>query len=71
MNLKEQAERGGLMLPEVSLEIDRLQAEVAHWKSNHASEVDKKRRLSAKYGAIMRKKPRARWRRFVKWVRRL
>lgn len=77
MNLKEQAERDELMLPEVALELDRLEAERDHWKAEatrwlnaHASVVTSKRNLSEKYGAIMRRKPRARLRRLKKTLRR-
>ncbi len=66
MNFKEQAERGDLMMPEVELELSRLEAEVAYWRAEarrwrrHHHEVRaSKRRLSEKYGAIMRRKPRA------------
>ena len=75
--LKEQAERGELMMPEVELELSRLEAdnmrlriERDEWRNNHRSEVASKRRLSAKYGAIMRRKPAARWRRTKKRIRR-
>lgn len=75
--LKEQAERGELMIPEVELELDRLEAEVAHWKSEarrwrhaHASVTSAKRQLSAKYGAIMSRKLRARLRRTRKRIKR-
>lgn len=77
MNFKEQAERGDLMMPEVALELDRLEADRDHWKAEarrwrqaHASVVASKRSLSAKYGAIMRRKPRALWRRLKKWIKR-
>lgn len=77
MNFKEQAECGDLMLPEVALELDRLEAEVERlkdevrdWRSAHRSVVVAKRRLSDKYGAIMRRKPRACWRRLKKYARR-
>jgi hypothetical protein len=78
MNFKEQAERGELMMPEVALELDRLEAEVAHWKGEaarwrnaHASVVTAKRNLSAKYGAIMRRKPGALYRRGRKRIKRV
>lgn len=74
---KAQAERGELMLPEIALELskleddrDRLKAEVAKWRNAHASVVTAKRNLSAKYGAIMRRKPAARYRRAKKWIKR-
>lgn len=74
---KAQAERGELMPAEVALELDRLEAEVEHWKSEthrwrnaHASVVSAKRQLSMKYGAIMRRKPAARYRRLKKWIKR-
>lgn len=77
MNFKEQAERGELMMPEVALELDRLEAEnaelkreVARWRNAHASVVTAKRNLSAKYGAIMRRKPGALWRRAKKKAKR-
>jgi hypothetical protein len=77
MNFKEQAERGELMMPEVALEMDRLEADRDHWKAEarrwrnaHASVVTQKRNLSAKYGAIMRRKPTARYRRLKKWIKR-
>lgn len=77
MNFKEQAERGELMMPEVALELDRLEADRDHWKAEarrwriaHGSVVAAKRNLSAKYGAIMRRKPRARIRRLRKWIKR-
>lgn len=77
MNLKEQAERDELMLPEVALALDRLEAERDHWKAEaarwrnaHASVVTAKRNLSEKYGAIMRRKPGALYRRGRKWVKR-
>lgn len=77
MNFKEQAERGDLMLPVVALELDRLEAEAAHWKGearrwrqHHAEVAASKRRLSAKYGAIMRRKPAARWRQTKKRIKR-
>ncbi len=78
MNLKEQAERGELMLPTAPEKIAHLEAEVAHWEGearrwerHHAEVKAAKRRLSAKYGAIMRRKPRALWRRFTKRVKRV
>jgi hypothetical protein len=77
VNFKEQAERDELMLPEVALELDRLEADRDHWKAEarrwriaHGSVVAAKRNLSAKYGAIMRRKPRARLRRAKKNLRR-
>lgn len=77
MNFKEQAERGELMPAEVALELDRLEADRDHWKAEarrwrnaHASVVSAKRGLSVKYGAIMRRKPRARLRRLRKWAKR-
>lgn len=77
MNLKEQAERNELMLPEVALELDHLEAERDHWKAEagrwrnaHASVITAKRNLSAKYGAIMRRKPRALYRRARKRIKR-
>lgn len=77
MNFKEQAERGELMMPEVALELDRLEAERDHWKAearrwrqHHAEVRASKRRLQRKYGAIMRRKPGARWRRLRKKVKR-
>lgn len=73
--LKEQAERGGLMMPEVELELSRLEDEVNFWKrsarewrTNHAEATASKRRLSAKYGAIMARKPAARYRRIKRCV---
>lgn len=47
----------------------REEAKVAEWKSNHDAQVAAKRRLSAKYGAIMRNKPRARITRARKWLK--
>lgn len=40
------------------------------WRNAHASVVVQKRTLGAKYGAIMARKPGARWRRTKKRVRR-
>lgn len=68
--LKAQAERGELMMPEVAKELDQLEAEVAQWRNAHYSVVVQKRRLSAKYGAIMRRKPAARWKRMKKRIKR-
>lgn len=45
-------------------------AERDQWRSAHASVVGAKRRLSEKYGRIMRNKPAARWRRLKKKIRR-
>lgn len=46
----------------------REEAEAKKWRDAHRSVVVAKRRLSAKYGAIMRKKPRARLTRLRKWI---
>lgn len=51
-------------------EAGALRAEVREWRSNHASVVGQKRKLGAKYAAIMRNKPKARWRRTKKRVTR-
>jgi len=48
----------------------RLEAEVAQWRNAHASVVTAKRNLSAKYGAIMRRKPGALYRRGRKRAKR-
>lgn len=56
-------------LPKLA-ELDRLEAERDQWRNAHGSVVAAKRRLSAKYGAIMRQKPAARYRRLKKWLRR-
>lgn len=42
--------------------------EVREWRSNHASVVTMKRKLGAKYAAVMRNKPKARYRRTKKRV---
>lgn len=77
MNFKEQAERGELMLPEIALELSKLEKEAAYWRDEafrwrhaHESVVISKRKLSAKYGRIMRWTPRAIRRRLTKWVKR-
>lgn len=77
MNFKEQAENGELMMPEIELELSRLEADRDHWKAEahrwrnaHGSVVTAKCNLSAKYGAIMRRKPRARLRRLHRWIKR-
>lgn len=77
MNFKEQCEAGEIMMPEVALELSRLEAErdqlrreVIDWRSAHGSVVQAKRQLSARYGAIMRRKPRARYRRAIRRLRR-
>lgn len=68
--LKAQAERGELMMPEIELELSKLEAERDQWRNAHASVVAQKRNLSAKYGAIMARKPAARWRRAKKKFKR-
>ena len=55
---------------ELGAELDRLEGEVARWRNAHACVVTAKRQLSAKYGAIMRRKPAARWRRAKKRIKR-
>lgn len=46
-----------------------LEAEVERWRNAHKSVVIAKRQLSAKYGAIMARKPSARWRRLKKRIK--
>lgn len=77
VTLKDQAAAGELMMPEIALELSKLEEEVTfwrrsanEWRSNHASEVAAKRRLSVKYGAIMARKPAARLRRTKKRIKR-
>lgn len=50
------------------IERDTALAEAAKWRNAHRSVVVSKRRLSAKYGAIMRRRPKALWRRLRKWI---
>lgn len=49
---------------------DEALAEAAKWRNAHRSVVVSKRRLSAKYGRIMRRRPKALWRRAKKAIRR-
>lgn len=46
------------------------EAEANRWRNAHASVVVMKRRTSARLGAILERKPAARWRRTKKRVRR-
>lgn len=49
---------------------EEANAEAAKWRNAHRSVVVSKRRLSAKYGRIMRRRPKALWRRAKKATRR-
>lgn len=51
-------------------EHERLSNEVRDWRNAHGSVVAAKRRLSAKYGAIVSQQPRARYRRARKRIKR-
>lgn len=52
----------------LQLVLQEVEHEREQWRNAHGSVVAQKRRLSAKYGAIMRNKPRARLTRLRKWL---